>query len=386
MKIITILLILTNYIFGNTMQGMVYDIFYRPTIEKFEKYLKLSSIDISVQNNCKVKGNDFFSENMFYPIIENQNYFLILDIKKMIYPNNIDSITFQPMNLKYVNSDKYNETSENIFEKIDNGKIKLPMSLNDLESIYSNEVKDLEIDNISFKSFFGLKEWSFFYLNKFDLEEEKLKCQNNIEKELKEKSKKDFFTLFIYVTILGLIIWGIKKIIFFLKRVNYPHKNIEKENIEKENIEKENIEKENIEKENIEKENIENHNINCSKESNVKIVEKIESIQYNKNNYSFYYILAAVIFSLIVQIYKLKIDQHLENVPITIYLFEFVSKVPADFFNHILGFTIGHLILVCIIIVFIWILNFLRSKKYENMALHFLILTIISSFFYFYKG
>lgn len=222
----------------------------REYIDNELKFFKYGYIGISVKNECYVSGNILFSYNMFSPIIEKDKYSLILDIKDMIYPNHINYIELEPIGLKYWNfNNDYYDNNREFFNTTSDNKLKISMSLNNLEEIYSINKIDLGINGYFLSKDLELENRLLY--NKNDLEKEINNCQDKINSKLKEKFTKDLISLIIYIICIILFIFISVKVISRIKqRLNKKDNKVENtsENISTVNISYDNSDKTSLSK------------------------------------------------------------------------------------------------------------------------------------------
>jgi hypothetical protein len=151
-------------------------------------------VNMTVKNDCYISGNYLFSHNLFSPSINADEYFLELDTKKIIFPNHINYISFEPIGLEYWNLKHDNDARH--FTIIDGNKISISISLNNLEQIYSIDNIDFGIDGKFKSEIYGSS--ALLEYNQSDLQNEINNCNNKINLEKKEKFTKDVISLIFY--------------------------------------------------------------------------------------------------------------------------------------------------------------------------------------------
>lgn len=144
-------------------------------------------IKVKVIEQCHVKWNEYFSNNLFSPIIDEQ-YDLLLDTRDVVYPEKISFIDFEPFGWRHYHhrSDDYSNDESNIFSINDDNIIYFNSLISggySIKNLNSNRIKQIVKSNLKLK----INGYNTFITYDGSLKAEEKKCNTKISEQLNDK-------------------------------------------------------------------------------------------------------------------------------------------------------------------------------------------------------
>lgn len=169
-------------------------------------------IKVKVIEQCHVKWNEYFSNNLFSPIIDEQ-FDLLLDTRDVVYPEKISFIDFEPFGWRHYHhrSDNYSNDESNIFSINDDNIIhfnSLSSGGYSIKNLNSNRIKQIVKSDLKLK----IDGYNTFITYDGSLKEEEKKCNTKISEQLNEKMIKDIISTIIFILLFLGVIFILKKL------------------------------------------------------------------------------------------------------------------------------------------------------------------------------